>query len=447
MEKLITLTCIKEDYLGNGIVLYNKEEKKIPGLLLKEEASFRIVQNGKYTNLELVKVLKPSINRIKTKCKNHLICGGCQYQHMTYEHELQLKDLWIKDLFSTTRNVEIKPIISMRDPYNYRNKSQMTYKLSKTKKVVCGFYEEGTHKIVPVDECMIQNDFANKIIIKFNQILTKNHIEPYDENTRRGIIRHVLVRYGVTTNEIMLCIVTNGEMFPGRKNVVNDLLKENLGITTIVQNYNDRDTSIVMGQKERVLYGKGYITDDIKEYKFKISSRSFYQVNTLGMNILYNECIEKLNIGKNDVVLDTYCGVGTIGILMSKYAKEVYGVELNKDAYKDAIENARINNIKNIKFFNEDSTKFINNLAYNKAKIDLLVLDPPRDGSTKEFINSVGKLKPKRVVYVSCEPKTLKRDLYEFTKNNYIIKSIQSVDMFPRTFNLECVALLSLKNE
>lgn len=446
MEKIVVLKCIKEDYEGNGIVLFNKEEKKIPGLLLDEEASFKVENNGKYTNLKLLNLITKSKNRIEPKCKEHLSCGGCQYQHMTYEHEIELKELWLHDLFKNSRNVMINPIYKMDDPLHYRNKCQMTYKLSKNKNVVCGFYEEGTHKIVPISDCKIQVKEAHEIINVFNKILTKNHIEPYDEKTRRGVIRHVLLRYGINTHEVMLCIVTNGEMFPGRKNVVNDLLNANLGITTIVQNYNERDTSIVMGQRERVLYGKGYIIDTIKEYKFKISSRSFYQVNPKGMNVLYDKVIENLNIKKSDVVLDTYCGVGTIGILMSKYAKEVYGVELNKDAYKDALENARINNVKNIKFFNDDSTRFIKNLAKNKANIDLLVLDPPREGSTKDFINSVGLLKPKKVIYVSCNPLTLKRDLYDFTKAGFIIKSVQGVDMFPRTFNLECVCVLT-KNE
>ena len=234
-------------------------------------------------------------------------------------------------------------------------------------------------------------------------------------------------------------------MFPRIKNVINDILKQNLGITTIVQNYNDRDTSIVMGDRERVLYGPGFIYDKIDEFKFKLSSRSFYQVNPKGMLKLYKKAIDALDIKKTDIVLDAYSGVGTIGILMSKMAREVYSVELNKDAYKDAIINAKLNNVKNIKFFNEDSTRFIQNLAKNRVKIDLLVLDPPREGSTKEFINAVGALKPKKVVYVSCEPKSLQRDLYDFTKNDYKIISIDSVDMFPRTSNLETVCCLSLK--
>ena len=236
------------------------------------------------------------------------------------------------------------------------------------------------------------------------------------------------------------------EKCSGRKNVVDAIIKANLGITTIVQNYNSRDTSIVLGDRERVLYGPGFIYDYINDIKFKLSSKSFYQVNPRGMNELYNLIIKKSGIKKTDIVMDAYSGVGTIGILLSKYAKEVISVELNRDAHHDAIINAKINNIKNVKFFNDDSTKFIKSMVDENAKIDVLVLDPPRDGSTKEFIDMVGKLKPRSVIYVSCEPTSLKRDLFEFTKNNYKVVSISPVDMFPRTFNLETVCLLNRKN-
>ncbi len=442
---MLELKCIKEDFFGNGIVIYKDEERKIPGLMEGEIGLFEPVKNGKYTNLHLIDIKKVSPDRCEPKCPVYKECGGCQFLHTTYEHELKIKTEYMKDLFKTSRSVKIADVIPMDNPYSYRDKCQMTYKLSKSKKVVCGFYEEKSHKIVPITNCMIQSDKATAIIDGINKALTKNKIEPYDEKTGRGVVRHVVIRIGEYTNEIMVSLVTNGEMFPGRKNVINDILKQNLGITTIVQNYNDRDTSIVMGDRERVLYGPGFIYDKIDEFKFKLSSRSFYQVNPKGMLKLYKKAIDALDIKKTDIVLDAYSGVGTIGILMSKMVREVYSVELNKDAYKDAIINAKLNNIKNIKFFNEDSTRFIQNLAKNRVKIDLLVLDPPREGSTKEFINAVGALKPKKVVYVSCEPKSLQRDLYDFTKNDYKIISIDSVDMFPRTSNLETVCLLTRK--
>ena len=442
---MIKSKCLYEDFEGNGIIRVSGEDKKIPTLLKDEIGIFEAIKKGKYTNYHLLDIENKSKDRINSICPFYKECGGCQFLHMTYEHEIDLKNDYIKDLFSTVRNVEINDVVKMNNPYNYRNKCQMTYKLSKSKNVVCGFYEENTHKVVPVTDCHIQNDKAKNIIENVNKILTKNKIMPYDEQTRRGIIRHILLRFADKTNEIMLTLITNGEMFPGRKNVVDAIIKANLGITTIVQNYNSRDTSIVLGDRERVLYGPGFIYDYINDIKFKLSSKSFYQVNPRGMNELYNLIIKKSGIKKTDIVMDAYSGVGTIGILLSKYAKEVISVELNRDAHHDAIINAKINNIKNVKFFNDDSTKFIKSMVDENAKIDVLVLDPPRDGSTKEFIDMVGKLKPRSVIYVSCEPTSLKRDLFEFTKNNYKVVSISPVDMFPRTFNLETVCLLVKK--
>ena len=442
---MLKLKCLKEDFEGNGIVSFNGEEKKIPFLLEGETGIFETEKKGKYVNLILKGIENESNNRIKPLCPIYGQCGGCQYMHMSYEHELEIKNNYMRELFSKSRSVRIDDIVPMKNPYNYRDKCQMSFKLSKSHKVVCGFYEESSHKIVPISNCMIQDAAATKIIDGINLSLTKNKIIPYDEKTRTGIIRHVVIRLASNTNEIMVSLVTNGEMFPGRKNFVTDLLNQKLGITTIVQNYNSRDTSIVMGDRERVLYGPGFIYDTIDGIKFKISSRSFYQVNPVGMKNLYDKIIEEAKITKDDVVIDAYSGVGTIGILLAKHSKEVISVELNRDASNDAITNAKLNGIKNIKFFNDDSTKFIKDIAREHKKIDILVMDPPREGSTKDFINTVALLKPRKVIYVSCEPKTLVRDLYDFTKNDYLIKSVSPVDMFPRTFNVETVVSMTHK--
>ena len=442
--KAIELKCIKQAFNGNGIVKYNNKEYEISNILPGEVGLFEINKNER-TPIELKNIINHSSSRINSLCPYFESCGGCQYQHMTYESELALKEEYLKNLYQSFKDIKIKPINGMPSPYNYRNKCQMTYKLSKTHNVVCGFYEEGTHKIVPVSDCKIQATKATEIINAFNKVLTKNHIEPYNEKTRKGIVRHVLVRYGFNSKEILLVIVTNGDFFPGSKNVCKDLIKLNLGITTIVQNINSRQTSIVLGDKERVLYGPGFIYDTIGKLKFKISSRSFYQVNTIGMNMLYKKAIENANISSSDILLDTYCGVGTIGLLAANSCKQVYGVELNHDAYKDACLNARINNIKNINFFNDDSTKFMTKLAASGSHIDVLIMDPPRDGSTNEFIEAVGRLKPKRIIYVSCDPKTQVRDLFKLSNEGYHLNQVEAFDMFPRTFNLECIATLTYK--
>ncbi len=441
MEKIAVFRCLKEDFNGSGIINYNNKDYKINGILEGEEGEFFVNKNSK-SPLKLKKIIKTSKNRIKPVCIHNLECGGCQYQHISYEHEIFLKDSYIKDIFSKFRDFKYLGISKMDDPYYYRNKCQMTYKLSKTNKVVSGFYAEGSHNIISVTDCVIQNKKCMDIINKFNRVLSKNHIKPYNEYTHEGIVRHVLLRYGYNTDEVMIIIITNGDFFPGRRNVVNQLLKLNLGITTIVQNYNSRDTSIVLSDKEKVLYGKGFIFDKIGDLKFKISSRAFYQINSKGMSILYNSAIEMANLKKNDIVLDTYCGVGTIGMIASKHVKKVYGIEKNPLSVKDAIFNSKINNISNIEFINEDSTIFMNNIARNKDHIDVVIMDPPREGSTDEFIENVSKLNPRIIIYVSCNPQTLERDCYKFSQVGYSLKILKAVDMFPRTFNLESVAVI-----
>lgn len=447
MENKQKYKCIKMNFDGSGVIKYKNEDFNIKNLLLNEEATINVENKGKKTFLSVDKILTKSNDRINPVCPHFLECGGCQYLHMSYESESLLKENYLKELFSKFTDISLLPFISMKDEYFYRNKCQMTYKLSKSKKVVCGFYEENSHHIVPVSDCKIQSKEATQVINAFNEALTKNKIAPYDEKTNTGVIKHVVVRYGFTSKELMLVIVTNGEIFPGRNNVVKDLLKKQLPITTIVQNYNPRETSIVLGDKERVLYGPGFIFDEINGIKFKISSRSFYQINPVGTSKLYQKAIELAKIKSTDIVLDTYCGIGTIGMFAAKHAKQVIGVELNKDAYIDAISNAKSNKIGNITFVNKDSTKYMVELANNKEKIDILILDPPRDGSTKEFINAVKMLAPRQVVYVSCEPKTLIRDLYLFSNIGYSVKQVQGFDMFPRTFNIETVVCLTLNTK
>lgn len=427
------------NYEADAIVEMNQKKYKIHDCIEGED--ILVETEGKYPSL--AKILKASPQRVYDGCPYQKECGGCQFMHVNYEYELKLKEEYLKDLFKSFTGIpEIKVIPSFLETH-YRNKSQMTYKLSKQKKVVCGFYEEYSHRIVPVQNCMLQSQASNKVIEVLNQILSKHKITPYDEKTGRGIIRHVFVRYAYQTKELMLIIVTNGEIFPGRNNVVKDLLNSDLKIKTIVQNYNARNTSIVLGDKSKVLYGPGFIYEKVGDYTFKISPNSFFQVNSLGMNKLYQLAIESAKITKNDLVLDAYCGVGTISIFASKYAKEVIGVELNKHAVLDAKINAKNNHIENINFICDDATNYITNSAKNRAQFDVLILDPPREGSTKQFINAVGYLKPKRVVYISCNPETLKRDLFLFSDNGYKIQSIVGVDMFSKTKHIESVVQMT----
>lgn len=427
-------------YVPDAEVEINNKKYLIHGVIDGED--IEVDTDGKYPSLK--RVITPSPERIKNGCPFQNECGGCQFQHINYDYEIKLKNEFLNDLFKPFKLKNKIEIVPSFDNLHYRNKCQMTYKLSKTKRVVCGLYEEYSHNLVTVTDCMLQAKKANEIIKELNRVLTKHKIMPYDEKTRRGTIRHVYIRYGFNSKEAMLTIVTNGEMFPGRNNVIKDLDKEKLGIKTIVQNYNSRDTSIVMGDREKVLYGPGFIYENVGDYKFKISSKSFFQINTIGMKKLYDLALKKAEITKNDIVIDAYCGVGTISIFASKYAKKVIGVELNKQAIVDAKINAKINNINNIDFLADDATNFMTHLAKDRTHIDVVLMDPPRDGSTKQFINAIGHLKPRKVVYISCDPRTLKRDLYLFFENNYVLKSIDAVDMFPRTLHTEAIAVLEL---
>ncbi len=429
---------IKVGYIPDCEVIINNKKYLIHDVIDGETIS--VDTTKKYP--ELKEVIKKSEHRIDYKVDE---CGGAHFMHVDYPYELSLKENRLNDLFKGFKLKDKINIVGMDNEYNYRNKTTMTYKLSKSKNIVCGLYEDYSHNVVTANNNILQCTKANEVAVAINKILTKNKISIYDEKTRTGVLRHIQIRYGFNSNELMVTLITNGEMFPGRNNVVSVLKKLNLGITTIVQNYNSRDTSIVLGDRDRVLYGPGFIYEYVNEYKFKISPKSFFQVNTKGMEKLYSLALSSANISKNDIVIDAYSGVGTISIFASKNAKHVYGVELNKDAVRDAEINKKINNINNVTFINDDATNFITKLAKNREHVDIVIMDPPRDGSTKAFINAIKYLNAKKVIYVSCNPETLKRDLYQFAENDYYVDKITGVDMFPRTISMECVATISLK--
>ena len=379
---------------------------------------------------------------MKLDCPYFNLCGGCNKLNISYEEELKEKKEYIKKLFATVGYKKDIEVVGASNPYYYRNKVIMAFKLSKTKKVVSGIYEEGSHKIVTVDDCLIQSEVINRVLKSVNQALSKNKITPF---VNGGVVKHVLVRHAFKTNQVMVVIVTPTELFPGRNNFVKDLLKLEPGITTIVQNIQSRDTSIVLGTKERVLYGKGFIIDELCGLKFKLSPRSFFQINPPQTEQLYQIAMEFANLRVGNTVMDAYSGIGTIGMVASKTCGKVICVENNPDAVTDARFNAKFNNITNVNFYCEDSTKFINELANNKIKLDCIILDPPRSGTTYNFISAIKKMGIKRVVYVSCGPDTLVRDLKIFKDFGYEIVNAKCVDMFPKPNNLESVVLLELK--
>ena len=381
---------------------------------------------------------------MELKCPYFNLCGGCNKLNLTYEEEIKEKEEYVKKLFASVGYKKDVEVVKADSPYYYRNKVMMAFKLSKTKKVVSGIYEEHSHRIVPVDDCLIQSQVINKVLKSVNIALSKNKITPF---VNGGVVKHVLVRHAIKTNQIMVVIVTNSEMFPGRNNFVKDLMKLEPTVTTIVQNIQSRDTSIVLGNKERVLYGKGFIIDELCGLKFKLSPRSFFQINPVQTEKLYDIAMEFANLRVGNTVIDAYSGIGTIGMVASRTCGKVICVENNPDAVNDAKFNAKFNNITNVNFYCEDSTKFINELAQNRIKVDCVILDPPRTGTTYNFISAIAKMGIKRVVYVSCGPETLARDLKIFKDFGYEIKNAKCVDMFSKTEHVESVTLLMLKNQ
>ena len=333
----------------------------------------------------------------------------------------------------------------MKTPYHYRNKVQAAFYTDKKGKIISGVYQSGSHHVVGIDSCQTEDVIADKIIVAVRKLLPSFRMTTYNEDTGKGFLRHILVKRGFATNQIMLVLVTGTPVFPSKNNFVKAILKQFPEITTIVQNINPYRTNLVLGDNQKVLYGKGYIEDILCGCKFRISPKSFYQINPVQTEVLYGKAIEFANLKGHETVLDTYCGIGTIGIIAAKNgAGNVIGAELNGDAVRDAIVNARANNLKNIRFYKADAGEFMREAADEDEKPDVVFMDPPRAGSDRKFLDSLIKMSPKKVVYVSCNPETLARDLAYLTQNSpYKVQKIQPVDMFPHTAHIETVVLLS----
>ncbi|MCH5276031.1 MAG: 23S rRNA (uracil(1939)-C(5))-methyltransferase RlmD [Lachnospiraceae bacterium] len=367
-------------------------------------------------------------------------CGGCRGFQESYEKQLQKKETFLKDCCGSFGKFD--SIIGMENPYHYRNKVHAVFGEDRRHNIISGTYEEKSHRIVPVDACLLDDEKADAIIVSIRKLLKSFKIRPYNEDTGYGLFRHVLIRTGRYTGQIMVVLVLASPVMPSKNNFVKALLKEHPEITTIVLNVNGRGTSMVLGEKEHVLYGKGYIEDVLCGKCFRISSKSFYQVNPIQTEKLYGKAVEFAALTGKEVVLDAYCGTGTIGLIASDKAGEVIGVELNAAAVKDAKINAKANRVKNITFYEKDAGQFMVQLAGQHTKVDVVLMDPPRAGSDEAFLSSLVKLAPNRVVYVSCNPETLARDLRYLTKKGYrMIKGV-GVDMFPWTNHVECAVLL-----
>ena len=376
-------------------------------------------------------------------CPNAKKCGGCQLQNMDYDRQLAYKQARVAELIG--RFCHVEPIIGMDEPFHYRNKVQAAFGTDRRGNIISGVYQSSTHRIVPVTSCMLEDKRADEIIVTIRKMMPRHRMTAYDERQGRGFLRHVLVKRGFATGEIMVVLVASTAVFPGQRAFLAELLKRCPDITTVILNVNDRFTSLVLGQKEKVLYGKGYIEDVLAGCRFRISAKSFYQINPVQTEILYKTAIDFAALTGRERVLDAYCGIGTIGMAASGSAQSVAGVELNRDAVRDAIFNARLNSIKNCYFTCADAGDFMLRMADEGERADVVFLDPPRAGSTVRFIESLSRMSPDRAVYVSCNPETLARDLAVFAKCGYSAVRAQPVDMFPHTAHTECVVLLERK--
>lgn len=383
---------------------------------------------------------KSHFSEKKELCSVASKCGGCQWIQRPYEEQLKAKETRFRKLMEPFCRTE--SMIGMEQPQHYRNKVHAAFGEDRRHNVISGIYEEKSHRIVPVDSCLIEDERADAIIMSIRGLLKSFKIRPYNEDTGYGLLRHVLVRTGHATGQVMVVMVLASPILPSKNNFVKALLKLHPEITTIVVNVNDRRTSMVLGDREQVIYGKGYIEDELCDKVFRISPKSFYQVNPVQTEKLYGKAMEYAALTGNERVLDAYCGTGTIGIIASDRAGSVIGVEFNPDAVKDARINARQNRVENIIFYQNDAGRLLVQMAEQGEKLDVLLLDPPRSGSSEAFLKAALQLVPERIVYISCNPETLVRDLKVLTAEKYRAEQAVAVDMFPYTDGIESVSLL-----
>lgn len=375
------------------------------------------------------------------KCPISKKCGGCQYIDIDYQEQLQKKQKYLKQLLQDFAPVD--DIIGMENPYHYRNKVTATFHRKRSGEIISGIYEKGTHQVLSVDSCFIEDKRADEIIRTVTELVRSFKISIYNEDSGYGLLRHVMVRTAHKTGQIMVVLVTASPVFPSKKNFAKALVKRHPEITTIVQNINAKDTTMVIGDRNQTIYGRGFIVDELCGKQFRISPGSFYQVNSVQTEILYNKAIKYADLKNKETVIDAYCGIGTIGIVASSQAKRVIGVELNRAAIQDAKLNSKMNGIENVSFYNNDAGRFMLDLAEQGEKIDVVFMDPPRSGSNVAFLSSVVTLAPKKVIYISCGPESLARDLNYLTDHGYHVLKITPVDCFPMTEHCECIVLLA----
>ncbi|MDQ2085547.1 23S rRNA (uracil(1939)-C(5))-methyltransferase RlmD [Herbivorax sp. ANBcel31] len=430
---------------GQGVGRIDNFTVFVDGAIEKEEVEIKIIKLYKsYGVGKLLKILKPSYDRIEPFCEVYKRCGGCSLQHMSKEAGLKFKENLVREnlkRIGKLEDIEVCDIISMEEPFRYRNKAQYPVRMAKGETQV-GFYAKRSHDIIEGSTCEIQHKVSDRIKAIVKDFIVKNNVSVYDETTGKGLMRHVVTRVGFKTGEVMVVLVLNGKAIPEKGRLIDDLLSEVPEIKSIIINVNKEKTNVILGRKNIVIYRQDSITDYIDRFKFNISPRSFFQVNPFQTEALYNKVLEYAALSGEDTVFDLYCGIGTISLFLSQKAKKVYGVEVVKEAIEDAKENARINGVGNVEFITGEAEKVLPDMG---VKADVVVLDPPRKGCDESLLETLVEIKPSKVVYVSCNPATLARDLKYLSEKGFKVDRVQPVDMFPWTAHVECVVLMSKK--
>lgn len=443
------VNVIDNGYDGEGIAKINDFTIFIQGAIKGEKLKILILKVTKsFAYGKILEILEKSDHRCDLDCKTFAKCGGCTLRHINYEETLNIKKNIVKNCLykELHREVEVNDTLGMEKPIYYRNKLQYPVGIDNENKPVMGIYSQRTHNIIKTENaCFIQNEKSSDIAKEIFEFVVKNGVEPYNENKNTGTLRHIVIRIGVNTNEIMVTLVVNNDKFNNEKKFVKEIIEKFPEIKTIVKNYNTKNTNVILGNKNKIIFGNGYIYDILGDYKFKISPLSFYQVNPTQTNVLYNKAIDLAKLTGEETIFDLYCGIGTIGIFASKKVKKVYGIEVVEQAIKDAKENAKLNKVENAEFFAGEVEKILPELLEKKNLFaDLVFLDPPRKGCDIVTIETLLKIKPKKIVYISCNPATLARDI-KLLEEKYELKQVQPVDMFPYTSHVECVVAMFLK--
>ncbi|SFE28325.1 23S rRNA m(5)U-1939 methyltransferase [Lentibacillus persicus] len=432
---------------GSGVGKINGYPLFVPYALPGEEGDVKVVKVNKNFGFgKLLNVKKSSEERVEPPCDVYYKCGGCQLQHMSYDMQLNMKQEQVKNAMKKIAHLEsvpVHPIIRMEDPWRYRNKVQMPVGEKADGELMTGFYQKRSHRIIEgMETCNIQDEVNDRMVEAVRRIADRFNIPAYDEKNDTGVLRHIVVRTGEATNDTMIVIITRTPDLPHQDELVDELSKTYPHIKSIVHNINDRQTNSIWGKKSKTIWGEGYIYDKIGDITFKISDKSFYQVNPPQTKKLYDKALEYANVGINDTVVDAYCGIGTISLFMAKEAKKVYGVEVVPEAITDAKENARMNGFTNAEFYVGEAEKVMPWWTAQGLEPDVIVVDPPRKGCDEELLKAMLGMKPKRIVYVSCNPSTLARDLRILEDGGYVTQEVQPVDMFPQTHHVEAVCWL-----